>query len=176
MVNKKFKISWNSLFLHRKKTQLVRTLVVSTTVQLTALIKFVENSKKFPIRILHLGFSSHYFLLKLPSGKWMLSKDGEIERTVLTPSGQLPRMEQPLSLQMFSSGIKEFPWKSNSFPQSVTALRVSPSTVMVVGSPVSWQVTWVSKAGALVTCYKGPPTGVVWPGRQSCRLLIHNGF
>lgn len=67
----------------------------------------------------------------------MLSKDGEIERTVLTPSGQLPRMEQPLSLQMFSSGIKEFPWKSNSFPRSVTALRVSPSTVMVVGSPVS---------------------------------------
>lgn len=66
----------------------------------------------------------------------MLSKDGEIERTVLTP-GQLPGMEQPLSLQMFSSGIKEFPWKSNSFPQSVTALRVSPSTVMVVGSPVS---------------------------------------
>lgn len=57
----------------------------------------------------------------------MLSKDGEIERTVLTP-GQLPGMEQPLSLQMFSSGIKEFPWKSNSFPQSVTALRVSPST------------------------------------------------
>lgn len=66
----------------------------------------------------------------------MLSKDGEIERTVLTP-GQLPGMEQPLSLQMFSSGIKEFPWKSNSFPQSVTALRVSLSTVMVVGSPVS---------------------------------------
>lgn len=66
----------------------------------------------------------------------MLSKDGEIERTVLTP-GQLPGMEQPLSLQMFSSGIKEFPWKSNSFPQSVTALRVSPSTVMVVGSSVS---------------------------------------
>lgn len=175
MVNKKFKISWNSLFLHRKKTQPVRTLVVSTTVQLTALIKFVENSKKFPIRILHLGFSSQYFLLKLPLGKWMLSKDGEIERTVLTP-GQLPWMEQPLSLQMFSSGIKEFPWKSNSFPQSVTALRVSPSTVMVVGSSVSWQVTWVSKAGALVTCYKGPPTGVVWPGHQSCRLLIHNGF
>lgn len=66
----------------------------------------------------------------------MLSKDGEIERTVLTP-GQLPGMEQPLSLQMFSSGIKEFPWKSNSFPQSVTALRVLPSTVMVVGSSVS---------------------------------------
>lgn len=66
----------------------------------------------------------------------MLSKDGEIERTVLTP-GQLPGMEQPLSLQMFSSGIKEFPWKSNSFPRSVTALPVSPSTVMVVGSPVS---------------------------------------
>lgn len=66
----------------------------------------------------------------------MLSKDGEIERTVLTP-GQLPGMEQPLSLQMFSSGIKEFLWKSNSFPWSVTALRVSPSTVMVVGSSVS---------------------------------------
>lgn len=66
----------------------------------------------------------------------MLSKDGEIERTVLTP-GQLPGMEQPLSLQVFSSGIKKFPWKSNSFPQSVTALRVSPSTVMVVGSSVS---------------------------------------
>lgn len=32
----------------------------------------------------------------------MLSKDGEIERTVLTP-GQLPGMEQPLSLQMFFS-------------------------------------------------------------------------
>lgn len=62
----------------------------------------------------------------------MLSKDGEIERTVLTPSGQLPRMEQPLSLQMFSSEIKEFPWVSNSFPRSVTALRVS-----LVGSPVS---------------------------------------
>lgn len=67
----------------------------------------------------------------------MLSKDGEIERTVLTPNGQLPGMEQPLSLQMFSSGIKEFLWKSNSFPRSVTALRVSPSTVMVVGSSVS---------------------------------------
>lgn len=51
----------------------------------------------------------------------MLSKDGEIERTVLTP-GQLPGMEQPLSLQVFSSGTKEFPWKSNSFPRSVTAL------------------------------------------------------
>lgn len=67
----------------------------------------------------------------------MLSKDGEIKRTVLTPSGQLPGKEQPLSLQMFSTGIKEFLWKSNSFPQSVTALRVSLSTVMVVGSPVS---------------------------------------
>lgn len=52
----------------------------------------------------------------------MLSKDGDIERTVLTPSGQLPGMEQPLSLQMFFSGIKEFPWKSNSFSRSVTAL------------------------------------------------------
>lgn len=164
-----------SFFYTEKKNQLVRTLVVSTSVQLTALTKFVQNSKKFPIRTLHLGFSSHYFLLKLPLGKWMLSKDGEIERTVLTP-GQLPGMEQPLSLQVFSSGIKEFFWKSNSFPRSVTALWVSPSTVMVVGSSVSWQVTWVSKAGALVTCYKGPPTGVVWPGRQSCRLPIHAGF
>lgn len=31
----------------------------------------------------------------------MLPEDGDLERTVLTPRGQLPGMLQPLSLQVF---------------------------------------------------------------------------